>query len=104
MTRGGRHRCFTGRDFRTTDSRNAAGQAPDRAELEAARRRGDRRHVVVYVHPQNHDQQRAQRHLRGPPHRGSQSRRIAWATMHALLNEPLSVGSGMQPKSILEFN
>ncbi len=29
---------------------------------------------------------------------------IAWATMHALLNEPLSAGSGMQPKSILEFN
>ncbi|EPD8953857.1 hypothetical protein ACR66M_004292, partial [Salmonella enterica subsp. enterica serovar Hadar] len=25
-------------------------------------------------------------------------------TMHALLNEPLSAGSGMQPKSILEFN
>ncbi|END3363629.1 terminase family protein [Salmonella enterica] len=29
---------------------------------------------------------------------------IAWATMHALLNEPLSAGSGMQPKSILEIN
>ncbi len=33
MTRDGRHRCFTGRFFRATDCRNAAGQAPDRAEL-----------------------------------------------------------------------
>ena len=29
---------------------------------------------------------------------------IAWVTMHTLLNEPLSARSGMQPKSILEFN
>lgn len=29
---------------------------------------------------------------------------IAWATMHALLNEPLSAGSGMQSSSILDIN
>lgn len=29
---------------------------------------------------------------------------IAWATMHALLNEPLSAGSGMQSTSILDIN
>ena len=29
---------------------------------------------------------------------------IAWATMHALLNEPLSAGSGMQSASILDIN
>ncbi|HHS9474364.1 TPA: terminase ATPase subunit family protein [Raoultella ornithinolytica] len=29
---------------------------------------------------------------------------IAWATMHALLNEPLTAGSGQATSSILEFN
>ncbi|WP_169812725.1 phage terminase large subunit family protein, partial [Enterobacter hormaechei] len=29
---------------------------------------------------------------------------IAWATMHALLNEPLSAGSGMHSTSILDIN
>ncbi|HDY8288784.1 TPA: terminase ATPase subunit family protein [Klebsiella pneumoniae] len=29
---------------------------------------------------------------------------IAWATMHALLNEPLTAGSGQTTSSILEFN
>lgn len=29
---------------------------------------------------------------------------IAWATMHALLNEPLSAGSGMHSNSILDIN
>lgn len=29
---------------------------------------------------------------------------IAWATMHALLNEPLSAGRGMQSSSILDIN
>ncbi|WP_058910965.1 terminase ATPase subunit family protein [Entomohabitans teleogrylli] len=29
---------------------------------------------------------------------------LAWATMHALLNEPLTVGNGSAPSSILEFN
>ena len=29
---------------------------------------------------------------------------IAWATMHALLNEPLSAGSGMHSSSILDIN
>ncbi len=43
MTRDDRHRCFTGRAFRATDCRNAAGQAPDDAELEAARRLGRHR-------------------------------------------------------------
>ncbi|WP_439033790.1 hypothetical protein ACS19Z_05445 [Klebsiella pneumoniae] len=28
----------------------------------------------------------------------------AWATMHALLNEPLTAGSGQATSSILEFN
>lgn len=29
---------------------------------------------------------------------------VAWATMHALLNEPLTAGSGQSSSSILEFN
>lgn len=29
---------------------------------------------------------------------------VAWATMHALLNEPLTAGSGQSTSSILEFN
>ncbi|MCP6406958.1 oxidoreductase, partial [Klebsiella pneumoniae] len=29
---------------------------------------------------------------------------VAWATMHALLNEPLTAGSGQVTSSILEFN
>ncbi len=29
---------------------------------------------------------------------------VAWATMHALLNEPLTAGSGQATSSILEFN
>ncbi|MGX2243914.1 terminase ATPase subunit family protein [Klebsiella pneumoniae] len=29
---------------------------------------------------------------------------VAWATMHALLNEPLTAGSGQETSSILEFN
>ncbi|HCM7983263.1 TPA: terminase ATPase subunit family protein [Klebsiella pneumoniae] len=29
---------------------------------------------------------------------------VAWATMHALLNEPLTAGSGLATSSILEFN
>lgn len=29
---------------------------------------------------------------------------VAWTTMHALLNEPLTAGSGQATSSILEFN
>lgn len=29
---------------------------------------------------------------------------VAWATMHALLNEPLTAANGQQPTSILDFN
>lgn len=29
---------------------------------------------------------------------------VAWATMHALVNEPLSAGSGMQATTILDIN
>ncbi|KHE26918.1 hypothetical protein JG24_22205 [Klebsiella variicola] len=29
---------------------------------------------------------------------------VAWATMHALLNVPLTAGSGQATSSILEFN